>query len=98
MKKGYLSSILALVATVALLWINPALVTGQEPPAGGKGGGKGGFGGKGKGGPPPPPAGPFTRLPDGHPDMQGYWNGQFANAVTDIQAKGRSAIIEPADG
>ena len=24
--------------------------------------------------PPAPPAGPMPRLPDGHPDMQGFWN------------------------
>jgi hypothetical protein len=93
MKKGLLSSILALAASVFLLAVG---LTGQEtPPAEAKA--KGGFGGKGKGGPPPPPAGPFTRLPDGHPDMQGYWNSQFGNAVTDIQTKGRSPIVDPAD-
>jgi hypothetical protein len=36
----------------------------------------------GRGGPPPPPAGPMPRLPDGHPDMQGFWNPP---AITDIE-------------
>jgi hypothetical protein len=33
-------------------------------------------------GAPAPPAGPITRLPDGHPDMQGFWNPP---AITDIE-------------
>jgi len=38
-------------------------------------------------GAPPPPAGPIGRLPDGHPDMQGFWTPP---AVTDIEpAQGR---------
>jgi hypothetical protein len=83
---------LAMLATVALLMA-------QAPPAGADKGGKGGAGGAfPPGKQPPPPAGPVTRLPDGHPDMQGFWNGQFGNAVTDIQTKGRSPITDPADG
>jgi hypothetical protein len=39
-------------------------------------------GGRGRGGPPPAPAGPMPRLPDGHPDMQGFWNPP---AITDIE-------------
>src|SRR5580704_4611819 len=43
--------------------------------------------GRGRGGPPPAPAGPMPRLPDGHPDMQGFWNPP---AITDIEpAAGR---------
>lgn len=38
--------------------------------------------GRGRGGPPPAPAGPMPRLPDGHPDMQGFWNPP---AITDIE-------------
>ncbi|HEY3835664.1 MAG TPA: hypothetical protein VGL72_03800 [Bryobacteraceae bacterium] len=38
--------------------------------------------GRGRGGPPPPPAGPMPRLPDGHPDMEGFWNPP---AITDIE-------------
>ncbi len=33
-------------------------------------------------GAPPPPAGPIGRLPDGHPDMQGFWTPP---AITDIE-------------
>jgi hypothetical protein len=55
-----------------------------------------------------PPAGPFTRLPDGHPDMQGFWNAvNNGGAVFDVQnhpiartgvGAGRGAVVEPADG
>ncbi len=38
--------------------------------------------GRGRGGPPAAPAGPMPRLPDGHPDMQGFWNPP---AITDIE-------------
>ena len=43
----------------------------------GPGGGRGG-----RGGAPPAPAGPMPRLPDGHPDMQGFWTPP---AITDIE-------------
>ncbi len=36
----------------------------------------------GQRGAPAPPAGPIGRLPDGHPDMQGFWNPP---AITDIE-------------
>jgi len=42
---------------------------------------------RGGGRAPAPPAGPMPRLPDGHPDMQGFWNPP---AITDIEpAQGR---------
>jgi hypothetical protein len=42
---------------------------------------------RGAGRAPAPPAGPMPRLPDGHPDMQGFWNPP---AITDIEpAQGR---------
>jgi hypothetical protein len=74
------------------LVVGTSIVFGQAPPAqesaapapqGGRGGG-----GRGAGrGAPAPPAGPVTRLPDGHPDMQGFWNPP---AITDIEpAMGR---------
>src|SRR5262245_10969169 len=110
MKKGIISSLLALTTAVFFVSLN---MTGQDAPTkdtpaakgdapkeGGKGGfgGKGGGFGKGKGGPPAAPAGPFTRLPDGHPDMQGYWTGRFGNAVTNIESKGKGPIVDPAEG
>jgi hypothetical protein len=38
--------------------------------------------GGGRGAPPAKPAGPMPRLPDGHPDMQGFWSPP---AITDIE-------------
>ena len=88
MNKGVISSLLAVAASVLLL--TSGLIGQDGAPA------KGGFGG-GKAKEPPPPAGPMGRLPDGHPDMQGYWN---TPAPTDIQAKGKgpSMITDPDDG
>ena len=78
---------LTTVATaVAVGLLMPLPGTGQDgPPAGkegGKGGRGGGKGGRGGGGAPQPPAGPMPKLPDGHPDMQGFWNPP---AITDIE-------------
>jgi hypothetical protein len=101
MKNGLF--VIAIALGVGIAFLIPVSSNGQdEAPKGDapKGGGKGGFGkggGKGKG--PAVPAGPMPRLPDGHPDMQGYWNGP---AVTDVQATGRGGapgtIVDPADG
>src|SRR5215472_10006803 len=82
---------LAVGTSVALLTPIPSSGQDGAPPqdgkAGGKGGGKGGFGRGGGKGAPAPPAGPMPRLPDGHPDMQGFWTPP---AITDIEpAAGR---------
>jgi hypothetical protein len=55
-----------------------------------------------------PQAGPFTRLPDGHPDMQGFWNAaNNGGAVFDVNnhpiartgvGAGRGAVVDPPDG
>src|ERR1700689_4031149 len=54
---------------------------GAPTPQEGRGGGRGAGRGPGRGAP-APPAGPIGRLPDGHPDMQGFWNPP---AITDIE-------------
>jgi len=72
----------ALVVGITIAYVAP--LAGQDAPAGppeGRGGGRG-VGRGGRGGPPAPPAGPMPRLPDGHPDMQGFWNPP---AITDIE-------------
>ena len=98
MKNGLF--VLAVAAGVGIAFLLPMPGHSQdEPKAAPKGDfkGKGGFG-KGKGGP-VVPAGPMPRLPDGHPDMQGYWNGP---AVTNVQQPGRGGapgtIVDPPDG
>src|ERR1700742_4880065 len=68
---------------------------GQEPPAAPQGAGRGRGAGRGA---PPEPAGPMPRLPDGHPDMQGFWNPP---AITDIeppQGRGGRGAGDPARG
>src|SRR5579871_1950181 len=69
---------LAIAAGVGIALLSP--VSGQDGAAAKDGKGKGGRGG-GKGAP-AEPAGPMPRLPDGHPDMQGFWNPP---AITDIE-------------
>src|SRR5580704_19315996 len=85
MKNLVLGFALVVGTTVAFV---PAL-PGQDGPAApqeGRGGGRAGRGG-GRGAAPAPPAGPMGKLPDGHPDMQGFWNPP---AITDIEpAQGR---------
>src|SRR5579863_2825280 len=86
------------IVATAVAFVAP--VAGQAPP-----GQDGGRGGRGAGrGAPTAPAGPMPRLPDGHPDMQGFWNPP---AITDIEpAMGRGGarggggnrIVDPADG
>jgi hypothetical protein len=64
------------VLAIALFGTAVAFVAplkGQGGPPGGPGRGKGA---------PPPPAGPMGKLPDGHPDMQGFWTPP---AITDIE-------------
>jgi hypothetical protein len=76
---------IALVAPIVVAPILVAPLAGQNAPAApaeGRGGGRGAGFGRGRGGPPEPPAGPMPRLPDGHPDMQGFWNPP---AITDIE-------------
>ncbi len=61
------------------------------------------------GGPPHKPGGPVQHLPDGHPDMQGFWNAaNNGGAVFELQnhpngrrpffGPGKGAIVDPADG
>src|ERR1700722_13836158 len=72
----------------------PAAPQGDAPKGGGPGGpggpggGKGGRGGRGgKGGAPAVPAGPVRRLPNGKPDIGGYWKGN-GGGLFSIEATG----------
>jgi hypothetical protein len=109
MKKWIVSSALAVLTAVALLVAQEPAA--QEAPKDGVKGGKGGTGGKGGfggGGKAKAPAGPFTRLPDGHPDWQGYWNAaNNGGAVFEVQnhpvakrgvGAGKGAVVDPPDG
>jgi len=58
-----------LLATTILIAV-PVIA---QPPGGGR---------AGRGGAPAAPAGPMPKLPDGHPDMQGFWTPP---AITDIE-------------
>ena len=113
MTKSLLSSILALAAAAALIAIDPVRVSGQGGPAGGKAGGKGAKAKADGGGgganpalygpyysPPVIPGGPVLRLPDGKPDIQGYYATRFNRAVFDIedQGKNKGAIVDPPGG
>jgi len=79
-------------------------VPAASPPATGNGGAPAFF----APGPPHVPGGPVKRLPDGHPDLQGFWNAaNNGGAVFEIQnhpkpkpgvPPGRGAIIDPPDG
>jgi hypothetical protein len=76
------------VAAAALAVLVPVPGSGQDGPAPGaaKGGPGGGRGGRG-GGAPRPPAGPMPKLPDGHPDMQGFWSPPDHNDNPGIEGR-----------
>jgi hypothetical protein len=103
MKKALLSSVVALLAAVAV-FLAPVPGAGQGPPKGGaKGGGKA-KGGGGGGDPyspyyqaPEADAPAFKRTPDGKPDMQGYWTPRLNRAIFDVQGK-QGAIVDPPNG
>jgi len=55
----------------------------------------------------PQPAGPFKRLPDGRPDLQGYWQTQNGFTAFDVEEHkaaefgipaGKGVVVDPADG
>jgi hypothetical protein len=73
---------------------------GQEAPAAPEGAGRGrGTGGPGGGrGAPAEPAGPMPRLPDGHPDMQGFWNPPAITDIEPAQGRGGRGAGGPARG
>lgn len=107
-KKVLLTLAAALAATLAFL--APVPGSGQDAA---KGKGKGDGGGAAGGlytpyyAPPKMPGGPVKRLPDGHPDLQGFYATRFNQAIFDIEdhptpqpgvGPGKGAIVDPADG
>ena len=50
---------------------------------------------------------PLTRLPDGHPDVTGYWASRFNQSIFEVQnhpvakpgiGPGKGSVVDPADG
>jgi hypothetical protein len=63
--------------------------------------------GRGPGRAAQPPAKPFTRLPDGKPDMQGYWETAVFFSAFDLETHekaqfeipaGKGVVVDPPDG
>ncbi len=84
------NAILGIALVVGTTAVCLAPLAGQEGPPRGFGRGRGA---------PQPPAGPMPRLPDGHPDMEGFWTPP---AITDIEpspargGRGRAPARGPA--
>ena len=83
-------------AVLALVALAPAFA--QAPAPGGRGG---------RGGPAPAKPGPFTRLPDGKPNLQGIYDAANFGAAFDIEdhpvaqfqiPAGKGIVVDPADG
>src|SRR5215469_9642646 len=86
------STILAAALGVAMSVVVPAEIAAQ---------------GRGRGQGKQVKAGPFTRLPDGKPDMQGYWETRNFFTAFDLETHekaefgvpaGRGVIVDPPDG
>ena len=101
------------MAALLLIPFTATLVAQDQPPAaqgGGRGAGAGGraggAGGRGGGQPQRPPAGPVRRLPDGKPDLSGFYNaaGRGANYGLEKHERwsfmpgGDGVVIDPPDG
>jgi len=93
--KDFFSGLIFVGALATTVTFIAPLRAQNAPPAAaqGRGGGRGGGRGAAM-----PPAGPMPKLPDGHPDMQGFWTPP---AITDIEPApgrggGRGAAAAPA--
>jgi hypothetical protein len=101
-----------LMAAALLAAANPSAVdaqgAGPAPAQGGqgRGGGGGGRAGGPGGQPQRPPSGPVRRLPDGKPDLSGFYNADGGGANYGLEKHdrwsfmpaGRGVIIDPPDG
>src|SRR6188508_2784579 len=96
------------VALVVMLAIGDAFAQdAPPPPPRGRGAGAAGQagpgGGRGRGG---PEAGPIRRLPDGKPDLSGFYNGNGRGAnyglenhpTQGLTPGGQGIIVDPPDG
>jgi hypothetical protein len=93
--------------TMARLWIASLILASvgvsayaqDAPPARGRGAGAGAAaagGGRGRGAPAPPEAGPLRRMPDGKPDLSGFYDGVGRGANYGLERAG--VVIDPPDG
>lgn len=104
--KKLLTYVGVLMASALLAPSPSSLLLAQDaPPPAGQGGRAGGGGGR-AGGPARPPAGPVRRLPDGKPDLSGFYNaaGRGANYGLEKHERwsfmpaGDGVVIDPPDG
>lgn len=102
MRKTLVTTLVALTVAVGV-FLAPVPGSGQQP-KGAKKGKKGAPKGGAFGDPyapyyaaPDVPAGPFTRGPDGKPNMQGYWTPRLNRSIFSVQGK-QGAIVDPPDG
>jgi hypothetical protein len=101
MKKWVSATNLALIVATSALFAVVSLAAGQAPaaPPQGRGGAGAGAGQRGGGAgrgaaAPAPPAGPFTRTPEGTPDLNGYWGGCCNLGLQDLETQ-RGIIVDP---
>jgi hypothetical protein len=92
--KNWVSASSLAVVTITALLLTVSVATGQAPgaPAQGRGGAGTPAGARGAA----PPAGPFTRTPEGKPDLNGYWGGCCNLGLQDLETQ-RGVIVEPAN-
>jgi hypothetical protein len=92
MKNLVSASSLAVVTITTALLLTISSAAGQAPgaPAQGRGGAGAAAGARGAA----PPAGPFTRTPEGKPDLNGYWGGCCNLGLQDLETQ-RGVIVEP---
>jgi hypothetical protein len=106
--KSLLTSVRVLVAAAVLLPVAHSAVVlaqGPPPPPQGGGGRAGGTGGGRGGGAPAPEAAPIRRMPDGKPDLSGFYNaaGRGANYGLErhdawsFMPGGQGVVIDPPD-
>jgi hypothetical protein len=96
MKSLVSASSLAVVTITTALLLTISAAAGQAPgaPAQGRGAAGAGAAAGARGG--APPAGPFTRTPEGKPDLNGYWGGCCNLGLQDLETQ-RGVIVDPAN-
>jgi len=86
------ASFLAVAIFISALLTTISTVAAQAPGAPAQAQGRGGAAAGARGA--APPAGPFTRTPEGKPDLNGYWGGCCNLGLQDLETQ-RGVIVEP---